>query len=314
MFRIFSRLYVDMKFGKLSDISGVNFSLPPVNENTLKRLGGASARGKFKAYVGLSRWASKDWLGQLFPPKTKQADYLHFYSQSFNTIELNTTHYRIPKMEQVEKWVDQAAEGFVFCPKIPQTISHYRKMINSDTEIEMFVEAIRLFGDKMGCSFVQMHESFGPSQMENLKDFVRKWPEDVPISFEFRHPDWFEEQQTFPEVLDILSSKGFGMVTTDVSGRRDVLHTDLTNKTAMIRLVGNSLHPTDYNRFDQWLERLALWVDNGLEELYIFPHEPEDPKASDYGKYMIEGLNKEFGLGLTIPGIPDESAGQMSLF
>ncbi len=303
-----------MKFGKLQDISGVDFSLPPISPQALERLGGSSARDRFRAFVGLPRWSSKEWIGQLFPPKTKQGDFLHFYSQSFNTIELNTTHYRIPKPEQVEKWADQAADDFIFCPKIPQTISHYRKLINCDMEIEQFAESIRYFGKKLGCCFVQLQESFGPDQLSHLYDFVDKWPEDLGISFEFRHPQWFEAQQLFPEVIGLLSQRKMGMVITDVSGRRDVLHGDLTNTSAMLRLVGNSLHPTDYERVDAWIERLEIWVDHGLERLYFFPHQPKDPQAADYGKYMIEKLNKAFDLKLTLPGIPQEKGDQMSLF
>lgn len=319
-FRIFDRYltrfyyFNKMKFGKLQDISQVDFSLPPINEATLRRLGGNSARDRFRAFIGLPRWAAREWIGQLFPPKTKQEDFLHYYSLSFNTIELNTTHYRIPTAEQVSKWAEQASDSFVFCPKIPQVISHYRKLINCDKEIYQFGEAIRAFGSKLGCCFVQLHESFGPAHIDNLMDFVKKWPKDLPISFEFRHPDWFEAHQVFPALIQLLSDHQMGTVITDVSGRRDVLHTDLTNRTAMIRLVGNELDPTDFARADAWVERLSLWVDNGLENLYLFPHQPEDPQAADFGKYIIERLNQEFELGLAIPGIPQAPGNQMSLF
>ncbi|MCI4667099.1 MAG: DUF72 domain-containing protein [Bacteroidia bacterium] len=303
-----------MKFGKLTDISQVDFSLPPINEATLQRLGGKPAENSFQAFIGLPRWASKDWIGQLFPPKTKQADFLYHYSLSFNTIELNTTHYRIPTPDQVSKWAEQASDDFVFCPKVPQVISHYRKLINCDEEIYQFTESIRHFGKKMGCSFVQLHESFGLAQLDNLKDFVKNWPADLPISFEFRHADWFEAQQVLPELIETLTSHRMGMVITDVSGRRDVLHTDLSNKTAMIRLVGNELHPSDYARAELWLDRLEVWVKNGLETLYLFPHQPEDPQAADFGKFIIEGLNRKFDLNLNIPGIPKKPGNQMSLF
>lgn len=303
-----------MKFGKLLDISHVDFQLPPINERSLDQLGRSPSSAEFKAYVGCPRWSSKEWIGKLYPKGTKANDYLAHYSHSFNTIELNTTHYRIPLPDQVQKWKEAAEDSFLFCPKLPQVISHYRKLMNCQEELTQFLDSIAHFEEKLGCSFVQLHESFGPNLFTNLKYFLDQWPKDFPLAVEFRHADWFEAHLLLPAVSDLLEEKGVAAVITDVSGRRDVLHTCLSNHTAMIRLVGNSLHPTDYQRVDAWMDRLAIWIENGLEMLYIFAHEPGDALASDYGTYIIQKLNEQFGLALTIPGIKEESGGQMSLF
>lgn len=303
-----------MKFGKLPDISHVQFELPVPNERSLNLLKRGSPARAFQAYIGCPRWSSKEWIGELYPKGTKPADYLSHYSRSFNTIELNTTHYRIPTADQVRKWKESAADHFLFSPKIPQIISHYRKLINCSDEITQFADAISHFEEKLGCSFVQMHESFGPNQFGNLKQFLQQWPSGFPIAIEFRHEGWFQEHLLLPAVSDWLEERNVAAVITDVSGRRDVLHTCLSNRMAMLRFVGNSLHSTDYSRWDQWMDRLALWVENGLETLYVFAHEPGDLLASQLGTHMIKKLNERFGLGLAIPGIQEELGGQMSLF
>ncbi|MEM8892374.1 MAG: DUF72 domain-containing protein [Bacteroidota bacterium] len=302
-----------MKFGKLADISGVDFSLPPINPLNAELLGGKPAES-FEAFIGLPRWSSKEWIDKLYPKGTKPADFLSYYSRSFNTIELNTTHYRIPNPEQVIKWRDNSDERFVFCPKIPQIISHYRKLVNVDNELAQFTESIREFGPKYGCSFMQVHESFGPSHFQNLVDFLAKWPKDLELAIEFRHADWFEERSLRPELVRLLTEQGIGTVITDVSGRRDVSHNSLTSKFAMIRLVGNSLDPTDFERSDAWLERIELWVQQGLEKLYLFPHEPGDVMAMDLGAYWVKKLNEKFSLNLSTPGIQKMEGDQMSLF
>lgn len=303
-----------MKFGKLLDINDVRFELPPINENNKKILGGSTAKGAFRAFVGCPRWASKEWIGKLYPKGTPQKDYLKFYSQSFNTIELNSTHYRSPKPDLVERWRDMAADGFVFCPKIPQVISHYKKLIQVQEELPAFTDSISLFGEKMGCSFVQLHESFGPSLFPNLEQFAQNWPQSLPLAIEFRHPDWFVHHQLIPELTELLIQHQITPVITDVAGRRDVLHNTLTTKTVMLRFVGNHLHNTDYERVDTWMRRLAQWVDQGLETLYFFAHEPGDELASELGTYVIKQLNAHFDLNLPIPGLPIENSGQMELF
>lgn len=301
-----------MKFGKLPSIQDVDFSLPHPNKRSLQQLGGKPADA-FRAFVGISRWASKEWVGHIYPKGTKQADYLKFYAQAFNTIELNSTHYRIPTPVQVAKWRDQTGPEFRFCPKIPQVISHYRKLLNVEEELSAFLEAISHFDEKLGCSFLQLHESFSPELFSNLGDFLSKWPLEFPLAVEFRHPDWFVERALIPEVLDLLESRSVSAVITDVAGRRDVSHTSLTNHTAMIRMVGNELHQTDFDRSDAWMKRIQIWQEHGLKELYLFPHQPGDRMASDFGDYWIEQLNK--GFGQKISGTTGYShGGQMALF
>ncbi|MEO1451952.1 MAG: DUF72 domain-containing protein, partial [Bacteroidota bacterium] len=146
-----------MKFGKVADLTGIDFSLPPMHPDTERILGG-QPDPNFQLYVGLPRWSSKDWLGDLYPKGTKAGEYLKHYAGTFNGIELNTTHYRSPGPDQVRKWAEQTEAGFHFSPKIPQLISHYRKLAQVDRELQDFTEAIRVFGDKLGDSFLQVHD------------------------------------------------------------------------------------------------------------------------------------------------------------
>jgi uncharacterized protein YecE (DUF72 family) len=303
-----------MKFGKLHDLSQVDFRLPPLNADNKVILGGSPSSAGFQPFVGCPMWGNKGWVGKLYPKGVKAADYLSYYSQSFNTIELNSTHYRIPTHEISSRWYDMAAEGFEFCPKIPQTISHYRKLINCEEEIQRFADSVSLFGEKMGCAFVQLHPTFGPNLIRNLAWFLDTFPDSIPLAIEFRHEEWFQNHRLIPEAEDLLMSNHTAAVITDVAGRRDVLHTSLTNKIAMIRFVGNQLIDSDYTRADAWMERIAHWVDYGLEKLYFFVHEPDDTFAPEMGTYVIKKLNQRFGLDLTIPGIPQAPGTQMELF
>jgi uncharacterized protein YecE (DUF72 family) len=90
-------------------------------------------------------------------------------------------------------------------------------------------------------------------------------------------------------------------VLTDVAGRRDVLHMRLTSPSAMIRFVGNSLHPTDYTRIDDWVERLKMWFDSGLKQLYFFVHEPDNITSPELATYFINQLNKACGFNVKPP-------------
>lgn len=302
-----------MKFGKLDDIRGIDFQLPPLAATNPLGLSGHPA-ARVQGYVGLPRWSSKEWLGELYPKGTKAGDYLAYYARSFNSIELNSTHYRSPSPEQVRTWYAASQPGFRFCPKLPQVISHHRKLIDCRAELLRFTQAIVQFDDRLGHSFVQLHDSFGPALLGNLRQFLDQWPAELPLAMEFRHPDWFEAHQLLPEAADLLAARGVAPVITDVAGRRDVLHHTLTAPAVMLRLVGNGLHETDYQRADAWQARLQAWQRLGLDTVYLFAHQPGDLQAKTYGHYLIEGLDALLPEPLPRPGLPREGGSQMRLF
>jgi uncharacterized protein YecE (DUF72 family) len=305
-----------MKFGKLTDplsLAAVDFSLPPTPERTLVLLR-SEKRPPFRAYVGCPMWGNKAWAGKLYPPKAKPAQYLQHYARSFHGIELNSTHYQIPKAETVERWREMTDPRFRFSPKIPQLISHRYQLFNCEDGVESFVEAIEGFEDRLGCSFVQLPPHFGLDKLSRLDWFLALWPRHLPLAIEFRHESWFQNQQLRPEALDLLEATGTATVITDVAGRRDVVHANLTQGTAMIRFVGNGLIPSDYQRADAWINRIEDWVENGIESLYFFVHEPDDTYAPEMGRYVVEKLNERLGLDLAVPGLKPDPGSQMSLF
>lgn len=75
-------------------------------------------------YLGCAVWSYKDWVGNLYPPKSQPREFLNLYSQRFTTVEGNTTFYAIPSAETIKKWVEQTPPGFKFCPKLHRQITH----------------------------------------------------------------------------------------------------------------------------------------------------------------------------------------------
>ena len=290
-----------MDFGKLQDISRVDFTLPPDHPETLPLL---SRSGKYKnpqVYVGLPVWVNKAWVGGVYPPKMPEKESLFWYGKQFNTIELNSTHYHIPSDTTVERWRHAVPQGFRFCPKFPQLISHEAALRSTQDVTAAFCAAIAGFEDKLGDSFLQLPPTFGPRQLHDLEAFLAFIPESIPITVELRHPDWFTDNVASLELFEVLGKYKVGTVLTDVAGRRDVLHMRLTTPSAMIRFVGNGLHPTDYTRIDEWVQRLKVWFDSGLQQLYFFVHEPDNTLAPELETYLVQQLNKVCGLNLKVP-------------
>ena len=98
-----------------------------------------------------------------------------------------------------------------------------------------------------------------------------------------------------------MKELGVTSIITDTAGRRDVMHMKLTTPKAFIRFVGNSLHPTDFKRIDDWVERIAIWLDQGLQTLYFFMHQHDELFSPEASKYLIDELNKKCKLKLHPP-------------
>jgi hypothetical protein len=75
----------------------------------------------------------------------------------------------------------------------------------------------------------------------------------------------------------------------------------LTIPKAFIRYVGNSLHATDYNRIDEWVNRMKYWLDKGMKELYFFMHMHEEATSPELTVYLVDKMNKELSLNLRKP-------------
>jgi uncharacterized protein YecE (DUF72 family) len=303
-----------MDFGKLSDITSVDFAIPadaPQTKTVLQKNARKSAEPAI--YVGCPIWTNKDWLGKVYPSHAKEKDFLYHYSRQFNTIELNTTHYRIPDPETIERWKAAVTSGFTFSPKFPQIISHEKQLDEAEELTLEFCEAIRGLGENLGTSFLQLAPNFSPKYFPLLEKYVKFFPKDISLAIEFRHQDWFKSSPVADKAFDLLEQYNISTVITDVAGRRDVLHQRLTTSIAMIRFVGNGLHPTDYTRVSEWVSRCLQWIGAGLQTFYFFVHEPDNKFSPELVAYFIQQLNEKGNFTLTPPRITPQPV-QGSLF
>lgn len=307
-----------MKFGKLPSVDNVDFTLPPDPETNAKVLPGKPAETP-RLYIGATGWGMRQWVGKYYPKGTKSKDYLQHYGEQFNTIELNTTHYRTPDELTIQKWHEQTPDDFRFCPKVLQRISHSRGL-SPEGPLDLtrqFCEAVVGLKEKLGPCFIQLPPYFGIDRLPVLEVFLEKWNRyGIPLAVEVRHESWFDNHQNLNQLARVLEKYGAFAVITDVAGRRDVCHMRLTGQMAMVRFVGNDLHPSDYSRIDAWAERLRVWFENGLENAYIFTHEPDNLLAPELATYLYEKMKSPPNLETRGPIPINQNTGgeQMSLF
>ena len=244
-----------------------------------------------KIYVGLSKWGEKEWEGTLFPKGTKDKEKLGWYGKSFNCIELNVTHYKTPAVTDIERWAASVPQqGFKFCPKLLQQISHYSGLINAEASTQTFLDAIRHLGNSLGPVFIQLSENFSPARKKALFNYLASLPKDLSYMLELRHPDWFTNAEVQQELSEVLADNQIGWIITDTPGIRYAAHMQLPVPKTFVRFVCQGDTELDNLRVADWKKHIDNWITNGLQELYFIIHAHNEKAAVPFAKLVQTSL------------------------
>lgn len=206
----------------------------------------------------------------------------------------------MPSAETVTRWAEQTPPGFQFCPKLPQTITHIKRLVDAQQDTEAFVERMSGLGDRFGPLFVQLPPSFGPQDSGVLSDFLGSLPATRRVCVEVRHPGWFTAVMR-PRLNALLSQHHAARVVIDTRNvnlpgkegeavlrsrtqKPDLpIQPDVTADFAFVRLI---LHPrAELNKavFDEWARRLAGWLAGGTS-VYVFTHCPDEVQSPIFAR------------------------------
>ncbi|MFC4164416.1 DUF72 domain-containing protein [Epilithonimonas zeae] len=289
-----------MKFGQVADPSQIDFTLPKDHPQT-KFILNQNKKDLDNISIGCAKWNKTDLKG-FYPKGTK--DELTYYATQFNSIELNATFYGMPTAEQVQTWKEKTPKDFKFFPKITNTVSHFRRLLNVTDVVTQFASAVLNFDEKVGMVFLQLHDNFKPKDYERLEKFVQDWPKEVPLAIELRNTEWFTDEEVFNTICELFEMNNITNIIVDTAGRRDMLHMRLTTPNAFIRYVGANAD-SDYARLEDWLKRLTQWKKEGLQNLYFFVHQNIEKASPLLSSHLIKKMNEEWGTEIHIPTLAD---------
>lgn len=287
-----------MKFGQSENPEMIDFRLPADDPRTAEILKSNDHQKPLSISIGCAKWNKTD-LKNFYPRGTK--DELAYYSTQFNSIELNATFYSMPGREQVITWKNKTPDHFRFFPKITQSISHMRRLNDVQALTTEYCDNISNFEDKLGMVFLQLHDNFKYKNYDRLVSFIENFPKAIPLAVELRNTEWFNDHMVSEEVYSLFEKHQVTNIVVDTAARRDLLHMRLTTPKAFIRYVGANDPQSDRERLDDWINRLSVWVDQGLRDIYFFVHQNIELESPFLSAYFIERLNKEFGLSLQLP-------------
>ena len=97
-------------------------------------------------YLGTSSWTGAGWETAFYPPRTKQAEFLPYYSAKYNSVEIDSIFYRIPTAKTVQQWRERTPEGFAFAAKLPQVITHEKVLVDAQSDLKAFLDVMDITG------------------------------------------------------------------------------------------------------------------------------------------------------------------------
>jgi uncharacterized protein YecE (DUF72 family) len=169
-----------------------------------------------KVRVGTSSFSAAGWKGTFYPAGLKASDYLGFYAQHFDTVEIDSTWYGAPAERTVKSWAAQTPDNFLISAKIPQVITHERCLENCEAEFFAFISVMEHLGPKLGILLFQFpyfkQESFASAKpfVKRLDSFLKKLPGGIRFAVEIRNKAWLT-----PEFLELLRAHGVTCVFLD---------------------------------------------------------------------------------------------------
>jgi uncharacterized protein YecE (DUF72 family) len=215
--------------------------------------------------IGTSGFHYKHWKGPFYPQKTPASAMLNFYTQHFDTVELNNSFYRLPPVSAFDCWRDVTPESFVFAVKASRFITHNKKLKDPENAVDNLLTRAARLGHKLGPVLFQLPPKWrvNPERLRNLLEIL---PRDVRYAFEFRELSWMNSQ-----VFRILREFNAAFCIYELAGYHSPLST--TADFAYVRLHGpeSGKYQGSYSeeRLSQWARQIESWAKE-LKAIYVY--------------------------------------------
>ncbi|MFI5370420.1 MAG: DUF72 domain-containing protein [Candidatus Eisenbacteria bacterium] len=196
-----------------------------------------------RVLLGTQGFSYPDWIGSFYPPGSRQEDYLPFYAQVFDTVELDTTFYHPPRASVVRSWARHTPETFRFAAKVPQRITHDARLSQMGEHLDEFFKALEPLGPRLGPLLVQMPAEFlrDPDTVGLLDRFLSVTPAGARLAVEFRHASWHTEA-----TVELLRRHGAALAWTEWRELPRFVH--VTADFLYLRLLGDRREILRYDR------------------------------------------------------------------
>ena len=257
--------------------------------------------------IGCSGWMYDSWRGRLYPDKLAKRRWLEQYAKSFDTVEVNSTFYRLARREAVAGWVSQTSPEFLFAVKASRYLTHVKRLGDIRDGIARFYEPLEPLIDagRLGPVLWQLPENFHRDDAR-----LEGWLELLPPgrhTIEFRHASWF-----VPEVLGALRARGVALTIGDHPSRPFQSHAATTSWRFVRFHYGARGRAGNYSATEiaEWARRIASW--RATEDVYVYYNNDWNSYAPANAKLLLRRLGERPYSRARSTGRPKRSASSRS--
>jgi len=223
-------------------------------------------------HVGTMGWSYDFWKGSFYPLDLQSSGFLAYYSSKFDTVEVDSTFYRIPRAQTVLKWKQQTPIGFVFSLKFPRVITHVKMLKDCEDETKVFLERVGLLGEKLGPLLLQFPSSFRTEHLSLLETYLEALPKELHYVVEVRNKKLLEDS-----FYSVLRNRRAALAWVDSVSMPTA--TEVMSDFVYVRWEGDrkkvngTLGKTEIERTEGvklWAGRLQPFIDKGIEVFGYF--------------------------------------------
>jgi uncharacterized protein YecE (DUF72 family) len=183
-------------------------------------------------FVGTMGWSYGFWKSVFYPEDLPSSKFLNFYAKKFNSVEVDSTFYRIPRETTIVDWQKQVSERFVFSLKFPQKITHIKMLEGCEEETRVFLERVAFLKEKLGVLLLQLPPAFNSEHFSSLDYYLKSLPKKFRYSVEVRNKSLLNQ-----EVYDLL--RNYNVALAWVDSAKMPLSSESTSDFVYIRWEGN---------------------------------------------------------------------------
>jgi uncharacterized protein YecE (DUF72 family) len=246
-------------------------------------------------YVGSMGWSYDFWKPSFYPETLASTDFLAYYSEQFNSVEVDSTFYRIPREQTVLSWKEQTPVGFIFSLKFPRVITHVKMLRDCEDETRVFLERAELLEEKLGTLLLQFPFSFRTEHVPLLEKFLGNLPKEHRYVVEVRNNNLLEKS-----FYSILKANGAALAWVD-SVSMPVI-SEVTSNFLYVRWEGDrkkvngTLGKTEIDRTNdikRWARKLKLYFKKQMDVFGYFSKYYSGNPTTDINNFMNNFQSKK---------------------
>ena len=209
---------------------------------------------------------------ELYPEEFRDKTRLHFYSSIFNSIEINSSFYKLPMAKTVRKWAESVPADFRFTFKLWREISHVKELDFKNEDVDRFMQTIGEVGDKKGTLLVQFPPSLTLKFVDRVFQLLKRITESNEdggwkIALEFRNEGWYTD-----EITGLFRQMGAGLVVHDKLAAANTL---LPSASAFIYLRFHGYNGDYRGSYEddflyEYAQYIHEWIREGMDVFVYF--------------------------------------------